>query len=57
MPSNNLEGMNEVKTIYLDHAATTPMHPQVIEAMTAIMQDTFGNPSSIHGFGRHAHEK
>ncbi|WP_080501818.1 cysteine desulfurase family protein [Enterococcus faecium] len=49
--------MNEVKTIYLDHAATTPMHPQVIEAMTAIMQDTFGNPSSIHGFGRHAHEK
>lgn len=48
--------MNEVKTIYLDHAATTPMHPQVIEAMTAIMQDTFGNPSSIHGFGRHAHE-
>ncbi len=33
------------------------MHPQVIEAMTAIMQDTFGNPSSIHGFGRHAHEK
>ena len=49
--------MNEVKTIYLDHAATTPMHPQVIEAMTAIMQDTFRNPSSIHGFGRHAHEK
>lgn len=49
--------MNEVKTIYLDHAATTPMHPQVIEAMTEIMQDTFGNPSSIHGFGRHAHEK
>ena len=49
--------MNEAKTIYLDHAATTPMHPQVIEAMTAIMQDTFGNPSSIHGFGRHAHEK
>lgn len=57
MPSDNLEGMNEVKTIYLDHAATTPMHPQVIEAMTAIMQETFGNPSSIHGFGRHAHEK
>ena len=57
MPSDNLEGMNEVKTIYLDHAATTPMHPQAIEAMTAIMQETFGNPSSIHGFGRHAHEK
>ncbi|WP_165038120.1 cysteine desulfurase family protein [Enterococcus sp. ZJ1622] len=46
-----------MEKIYLDHAATTPMHPQVIEAMTAIMQETFGNPSSIHGFGRAAHEK
>ncbi|WP_165005528.1 cysteine desulfurase family protein [Enterococcus sp. ZJ1668] len=46
-----------MEKIYLDHAATTPMHPQVIEAMTTIMQETFGNPSSIHGFGRAAHEK
>ncbi|MBE9887764.1 cysteine desulfurase [Enterococcus durans] len=46
-----------MEKIYLDHAATTPMHPQVITEMTMIMQETFGNPSSIHGFGRLAHEK
>lgn len=46
-----------MEKIYLDHAATTPMHPQVITEMTTIMQETFGNPSSIHGFGRLAHEK
>lgn len=46
-----------MEKIYLDHAATTPMHPQVIKAMTDIMNETFGNPSSIHGFGRVAHEK
>lgn len=33
------------------------MHPQVIQEMTTLMQETFGNPSSIHGFGRMAHEK
>ena len=46
-----------MEKIYLDHAATTPMRPQVITEMTMIMQETFGNPSSIHGFGRLAHEK
>jgi cysteine desulfurase len=40
--------------IYLDHAATSPMHPAVIEAMTAVMTDVYGNPSSIHRIGRHA---
>lgn len=49
--------MKKLEKIYLDHAATTPMHPQVITEMTMIMQETFGNPSSIHGFGRLAHEK
>lgn len=43
--------------IYLDHAATTPMHPRVVEAMTAVMLETFGNPSSTHGFGRMAKQK
>lgn len=38
--------------IYLDHAATSPMHPAVIEQMVPYMQNVFGNPSSIHGFGR-----
>lgn len=42
---------------YLDHAATTPMHPVVIQEMVHIMEDVYGNPSSIHQFGRQAHEK
>ena len=45
-----------MKEIYLDHAATTPLHPTVISAMTEAMP-IFGNPSSVHGFGRKAHEK
>lgn len=40
--------------IYLDNAATTPMAPEVIETMTVVMSNTFGNPSSIHNYGREA---
>lgn len=40
--------------IYLDHAATTPMHENVIKEMTRIMANVYGNPSSIHQFGRQA---
>ncbi|CAH0346555.1 cysteine desulfurase family protein [Bacillus sp. CECT 9360] len=43
-----------MERIYLDHAATSPMHPQVIEKMMDVMQQNFGNPSSIHSFGREA---
>ncbi|MGX7163764.1 cysteine desulfurase family protein [Enterococcus massiliensis] len=43
--------------IYLDHAATTPMHPEVVTEMSRLMQDVFGNPSSIHNYGRQAHEQ
>src|SRR6056297_1839388 len=39
--------------IYLDYNATTPLHPQVKQKMIAAM-DTFGNPSSMHRFGREA---
>ncbi|MDR6225203.1 cysteine desulfurase family protein [Desmospora profundinema] len=39
-------------SVYLDHAATTPVHPGVKEAMMPFLDDKFGNPSSIHGFGR-----
>jgi cysteine desulfurase len=39
-------------SIYLDHAATTPMRPEVLEAMLPFLQDHFGNPSSAHAFGR-----
>ncbi|SDW66202.1 cysteine desulfurase [Marininema mesophilum] len=38
--------------IYLDHAATTPIHPEVKEAMLPYLEERFGNPSSIHSFGR-----
>ncbi|MCB9340643.1 MAG: cysteine desulfurase [Lewinellaceae bacterium] len=38
--------------IYLDNAATTPLRPEVIEAMTRCMHEHFGNPSSIHADGR-----
>ena len=40
--------------IYLDNAATTPMSAVSISAMTKVMQETHGNPSSIHGHGRQA---
>ena len=38
--------------VYLDNAATTPMDKEVIEAIIPIMENNFGNPSSIHSFGR-----
>ncbi|MED3624484.1 cysteine desulfurase family protein [Neobacillus thermocopriae] len=43
-----------MERIYLDHAATSPMHPKVIDKMFEVMNTTFGNPSSIHSFGREA---
>lgn len=39
-------------TVYLDNAATTPLDPEVFEAMRPFMQENFGNPSSIHSHGR-----
>ncbi len=38
--------------IYLDHAASMPVHPDVVAAMVPYLTEHFGNPSSIHGFGR-----
>jgi cysteine desulfurase len=40
--------------IYLDHAATTPMAPEVVEAMLPWLRDGWGNPSSMHALGRQA---
>lgn len=42
------------KRIYLDHAATTPVLPEVADAMRPYLTDVFGNPSSIHSFGQEA---
>jgi len=41
-----------MKRIYLDYAATTPLHPDAFEAMKPFFIEKFGNPSSIHSFGR-----
>lgn len=41
-----------METIYLDHAATSPIHPEVIQQMTKTMEEVYGNPSSIHTVGR-----
>ncbi len=46
--------MPPVTPIYLDHAATTPVRPEVLDAMTPFYGPRFGNPSSTHRWGREA---
>ena len=43
-----------MRTVYLDHAATTPVHPKVLEAMLPYFSGKFGNPSNLHDIGREA---
>jgi len=43
-----------MRRIYMDHAATTPFHPEVTEAMLPYLGERFGNPSSIYSEGREA---
>jgi cysteine desulfurase len=43
-----------VRKVYLDHAATTPVHPKVLEAMMPYFSLKFGNPSNLHDIGREA---
>ena len=40
--------------IYLDHNATTPLDPRVLEAMLPVLRERFGNPSSLHWYGQQA---
>lgn len=51
-----LELMNDspMPPIYLDHNATTPVHPEVFEAMAPYLREGFGNPSSAHIYGNRA---
>ena len=44
------------RRVYLDHNASTSVHPEVLEAMLPFFSERFGNPSSIHGFGREARD-
>lgn len=41
-------------SVYLDHAATTPLRREVLDAMMPLLTSDFGNPSSVHGHGRKA---
>lgn len=43
-----------MKQIYLDHAATTPLRPEVLTVMLPLLEQHFGNPSSTHAVGRSA---
>ena len=42
--------------VYLDHNATTPLDPEVLAAMTPFLAEGFGNPSSLHVWGREARQ-
>jgi len=44
------------RKVYLDHNASTSVHPEVLEEMLPYFSERFGNPSSVHGFGREARE-
>ena len=44
------------RRVYLDHNASTPVHPEVVAEMVPYFGETYGNPSSVHGFGREARE-
>src|SRR5437773_9844244 len=48
---------NRMNRVYLDHNASTPVHPEVLAEMLPYFAEVFGNPSSIHAFGREARDR
>src|SRR5262245_35788971 len=44
------------RRVYLDHNASTPVHPDVVAEMLPYFSEAFGNPSSVHAFGREARD-
>ncbi|HEX3177938.1 MAG TPA: IscS subfamily cysteine desulfurase [Methylomirabilota bacterium] len=44
------------RRVYLDHNASTPVHPEVVAEMLPYFGQVYGNPSSVHGFGREARD-
>jgi cysteine desulfurase len=46
--------VSQMRRVYLDHNATAPVHPEVLEVMLPYYKDRFGNASSIYSFGREA---
>src|SRR4029450_8826762 len=51
-----METMPLTRRVYLDHNASTPVHPEVLAEMLPYFGEVYGNPSSIHAFGREARE-
>src|SRR5947208_1931872 len=47
-------GMDSPRTVYLDHAATTPVRPEVLQAMLPHFSERYGNPSSIYSVAQDA---
>ena len=43
-----------IRSVYFDYAATTPLEPEIAQQMMRFQTECFGNPSSVHSFGRAA---
>jgi cysteine desulfurase len=50
------KGVSEIKTIYLDHAATTPPAAEVAQAMQPYLAEKYGNPSALYAIGRESRQ-
>ncbi len=55
--TTNTHTTHKMRKVYFDNAATTALHPEVIEEMADCMKNNYGNPSSTHVFGREAKAK